>query len=174
MRENIKWFAIIALGTIFLMVSYLILSPRLDMKNELDDLRVELKSVTNPLDTYYDFMNQSDSLFALNKHQDALQTLDKGIDSLPDYSSMFSLEKGRVLFEMGNYESALRELDLSIEASKYGNVRAFEWKAYAYLNLGQLDSAKHYAGLMLKGNTSFADSYERIIHFADSLSNQNE
>lgn len=146
-------------------------SRKINIVNELQEIRESQSTNKNPLNDYYDLIDVADSLVISGNHVMALEYLSEHIHRVPDFTSGIYFKMGELYFNMGEFENAIIEFDSALITSRFDHPRAYEWKAYAFLNLGVLDSAKVAADKMLIGNSSLVKEFERINEFADSLGN---
>lgn len=144
-------------------------SREVNLVNEIQGLREGLSEEESPLNNYYDLIDVADSLVISGNPALAFEYLSEHIHEFPDFTSPIYFKMGELYFNLGDYENAISEFNSAIVTSRFNHPRAYKWKAYAFVNLRILDSARVAADKMLSGNSSWTKEFDRINHFADSI-----
>ena len=147
------------------------LSP-VDLLAEIEDISNSPSGKANTaLQSHYAYLDTLETLASSGALEDAVDYLDTLIEKETDYEPIYHLEKGKLLFSLGDFTAAIESFSSSINVSPYGSKTALEWRAYSYLNLQDCESAMIDAQSLIAEDSTHWNQYQRIKSSCDSVSN---
>lgn len=143
-----------------------------DLLDEIEDIRNSPSGKANTaLQNHYAYLDTIEILTSSGAFKDAVDYLDTLIEKETDYEPIYHLEKGKLLFSLGDFTAAIKSFSSSISVSPYGSKTALEWRAYSYLNLQDCESAMRDAQSLIAEDSSHWNQYQSIKISCDSVSN---
>ncbi|WP_339607444.1 hypothetical protein [uncultured Roseivirga sp.] len=142
-----------------------------DLLEEINDIRNNSPSSANDrLQNHYSYMDTLEILTSSGALTEGIKYLDILIEKDTDHKSVYQLEKGKLLFSMEHFISAIESFSAAIRESPYGSPSAIEWRAYSYINLIDCKSAMLDAESLIEKDSTHWDQYQRIKNSCDSIS----
>lgn len=160
----------IAMVLVLLIAVFIVIQFRnaqqIDIIGDLEEIRNT--PVVGELDLmqHHENIRYFDSLVSTQNYKKALSFMDSLIDNFnSDYQSRYLFEKGRLLFNMENYEESKRVLTDAIVRSDSLHLKAFVWRGYSYTLLGSCDSAEIDLKYAVRRNGSFQRDYDKAMKY---------
>jgi tetratricopeptide (TPR) repeat protein len=166
--KTILLFSLIALTAYFVYFYLTFENEDLDILGDLSEIRATRTKEGLELARYYDHLDIIDSLRENNYHSAALNYLDT-LTNLGIFEDNFLLERGKIYFDLGEYELAKIEFSKLLRISENRNKKALVWRSYSYLELNMCDSAILDIENAYSANPTFEKEYLVIKEHCDDL-----
>ena len=139
----------------------------IDIIGDLEEIRNTSTEAGNRLNQHYANINVFDSLVSSCKYDAAFEFIDNVINN--SFNSVdqdnYIFEKGKLLFNLENYEESKNVFTKAINRSDSFNLRAFVWRGYSYAQLGSCDSALVDLEFASRRNSSFQRDFDKVLEY---------
>jgi len=137
----------------------------IDILADIEEIRNNPIKERNELNQFHTNTYFFDSLVSSGKYDPAFEFINKIINNSlhSDFHDNYIFEKGKLLFNLENYENAKRVFTEAINLSDSSHLKSFVWRGYSFALLGNCDSALVDLEFAVNRNPSFQLDYDKVL-----------